>query len=205
MTYFEQLEESYSKILKMIRRKHYNRENLDAYFSLLDEIGLHLRNDLVVSKDLIDDLFYTCFQFIIESNYTQNGDMYFSEFQTNYSKIQKILYTDHNLSYLEDLRKCLRAINSTTEFDNGIIKSIDSVKQIVQDLTPSLERSKKVEKGFILLLFEITCACLFKSEYYQNPERGGLVPTNSSQVLEPAIVYFWEMNEVCFGTIGIKM
>jgi len=203
MTYFEELEEI--SLIEMISRRRYNKENIDAYFSLLDEIALHLRNDLVISKDLLNQIFYTFFLFIIQSHYSKSGDMYFSEFQTNYSKIQKILYTDHNLSYLEDLRKCLRAINSTTEFDKGIIKSIDSVKRIVQDLTPLLERSKNVEKGLILLLLEITCACLFKSDYYQNPKGGDLVSRTATQVLEPALECFWEMYNVCFETLGKKM
>ena len=202
MNYLNDLQEINADILEMIRKKQKFPEVLQRFFSALAVIQENQDEDYRISKEVVQEILYPCFQFIIESNYTDNGNFYFLEFQKTYDILKKLLEASSSEIY-DNLKKQMVDLSHYGVTSPEFLKRYTLLKKQIKSEIKKVSKEETVHKALVLSVLEITTSFLFTSDYWRNPKAHGLVRKSHDQILEANLVYFWELYELLMELIGL--
>ncbi|MDI4649710.1 hypothetical protein [Cohnella hashimotonis] len=191
-----------AEVLEMIRKKQKQPEVLRRFFLSLVLVQENEDENETIDKEIVQEFMYTCFQFIVESNYTASGDMYFVEFRETYDVLKRMLMspTSPPEEKLNDqFAELWQYEADTREFKT----KYDAIKKEIKNRIHHASKEEHLQKALVLSVLNLTTSFLFRSGYWKHPMTHGLIRTNREQMLEADLVCFWELYELLMALIGM--
>ncbi|MFD2330872.1 hypothetical protein ACFSR7_16600 [Cohnella sp. GCM10020058] len=186
----------------MIRKKQKQPEVLRPFFLSLVWVQENEDENETIGKEVVQEIVYTCFQFVVESNYSVGGDLYFAEFQQTYDALKSVLASPTSpleVGLDRQVVDLLQHEAGTREFN----KKYAAIKKEIKNGIKQAAEEDRMEKTTVLSVLNITVSFLKRSDYWKQPTPHGLIRTNQAQILEPNLVCFWELYELLMALIGM--
>ncbi|MFC3803547.1 hypothetical protein [Cohnella sp. GCM10012308] len=202
MSDLDDLQNINAEVLEMIRKKQKQPEVLQRFFLSLVLVQEDEVKNETIGKEVVQEIMYTCFQFVVESNYTDSGDMYFGEFRETYDVLKRMLVspTSPPAEKLNDrFADLLQDEADTLEFK----KKYAAMKKEIRNRIKHTSNEDHLHKALVLSVLNLTTSFLFRSDYWKHPMTHGLIRTNREQTLETNLVCFWDLYELLMELIGM--